>query len=211
MVYIYLKDSPPFIFWEHPLPNILRNFTNIIVIFVRTSPTCLYRFWNGICPRKTPDNPDPFLAASHRDLGMLETLTWILPGKVNVVLKVSGSQKIWIKAVLLPLISISWNTQSCTVKTRLQTKADVTVEMVLKDHPIGNKNVVFQDRWSFGDKFEYVEIKDLLIQKSGLLTKVVFHGSGRSRQVPLYNMYKTDESGSNTAAPLSHNPLFPLF
>ena len=60
-----------------------------------------------------------------------------------------------------------------------------TVEPVLKGHPISLENVVFQDRWSLVTGSIVLKIYDLP-EKSGLSRQVVSHGSGLSRQVPLY-------------------------
>ncbi len=43
-----------------------------------------------------------------------------------------------------------------------------TVKLVLKDLATGHKNVVSQDKWSFGDRFNYIEMWDLLPGISGL-------------------------------------------
>ncbi len=36
------------------------------------------------------------------------------------------------------------------------------MESALKEGPTGHKNMVSQDRWSFGDRFNYTELCDLL-------------------------------------------------
>ena len=54
-----------------------------------------------------------------------------------------------------------------------------TVEHILKDHPIGHKYLVSQDRWSL--------VTGSVTPKCGTRCQecVVFHGSGLSRQVSL--------------------------
>ncbi len=48
-----------------------------------------------------------------------------------------------------------------------------TIEPVLKDYPIGHKNVVSQDRWVLGDGFIYIEMWDFLSKSGGPSRQVV--------------------------------------
>ncbi len=66
---------------------------------------------------------------------------------------------------------------------------DSTVEPVLKDHPIGRKIMVSQDRCSLGTSSFTLKYSNFLTKTSlsGLWRQVVSHGSGLSRQVSLYS------------------------
>ncbi len=59
-----------------------------------------------------------------------------------------------------------------------------TVESVLKDHPIGNKNVVSQHRLPLVTGSVVLKCRSFC-QECGLSRQVVSHGSGLSRQVSL--------------------------
>ncbi len=63
-----------------------------------------------------------------------------------------------------------------------------TVEPVLKDHPIGLKNAVCQDRWSLvtGPVIVKCTSRSFCKKMCGLSKQVVSHGSGLLRQVSLY-------------------------
>ncbi len=61
----------------------------------------------------------------------------------------------------------------------------LTVEPVLKDQPIGHKNVVSQDRWSFVTGSVVLKSRTFCLD-FGLSRQVVCYRSGLSRQVTLY-------------------------
>ena len=60
-----------------------------------------------------------------------------------------------------------------------------TVEPVLKDHPIGRKNVVCQDKWSLVTGSVILKCRSFCQKMCGLLRQVIPHASGLSRQVSL--------------------------
>ncbi len=55
-----------------------------------------------------------------------------------------------------------------------------------KDHPDGHKNCGLTRRVVFRDRFNCIEMCDLLAGISGLSRQVISHGSGLSAQVSLY-------------------------
>ncbi len=59
------------------------------------------------------------------------------------------------------------------------------MESVLKDHPVGHNNMVLLRQVVFDDRFNYIELWDLLPGVGGSSRQVVSHGSGLLRQVSL--------------------------
>ncbi len=84
-------------------------------------------------------------------------------------------------AVMYNCTTYKWRSIPCTTLC--------TVEPVLKDHPIGHKNVVCKDVVSdvSDDRLSYIEMTRSFCQKRMVCQDRWSHGSGLSRQVSLYN------------------------
>ncbi len=79
------------------------------------------------------------------------------------------------------------------------------MELVLKDHPIGHKNVVCQNKWPLS-----VILKCRTFDKMcGPSRQVVSHGCGLSRQISLYSLNDIVLFKCETNA-FYNTPLFPF-
>ncbi len=66
----------------------------------------------------------------------------------------------------------------------------ITAKRVLKDHPIGHKNGVCQDRWCLVIGSVILQYRSVCQKMCGMSRQVVSHGSGLSGKVSLYQLTK---------------------